>query len=97
MELENLIRATFPEDPDTAVAIAQCESSLNPEAVNHHNPNGSYDSGLMQINSVHTPRLSELGLDPKNAQDNLTYARILYDERGWQPWVCYTAGLIYAK
>lgn len=31
------IRAAFPEDPETAVAISQCESGLNQERIGDHN------------------------------------------------------------
>lgn len=81
--IEEKIRATFPESPDRAVAIAKCESGLNPKAVSP-----THDSGLMQLNDVHDTRLKELGLDKFDVDDNLTFARILYDERGWKPWAC---------
>ena len=42
-------------------AIAQIESAMNPKAVNH-NRNGSVDMGLMQINSIHIPRLVKNGI-----------------------------------
>ena len=38
-------------NPDLLRAIAIVESNLNPEAINY-NKNGSYDYGLMQINST---------------------------------------------
>lgn len=40
-----------------ATAIARVESGLNPAAINRANRNGTYDLGLMQINSIHQPRL----------------------------------------
>lgn len=84
----SLIRTTFPEDPHTALAIAECESGLNPEAYNPNNYDGSVDRGLMQINSTHDARMNELGLDPWNPEDNVQFARLLYDESGYRPWVC---------
>jgi soluble lytic murein transglycosylase-like protein len=77
--IKQKIRETFPEDPDRAVAIAKCESGLNPKAVSPTN-----DHGLMQINkTVHT-----VEGDIYDVETNLKYARKLYDERKWQPWVC---------
>ncbi|WP_136416912.1 lytic transglycosylase domain-containing protein [Herbaspirillum sp. ST 5-3] len=43
-------------------AIAKTESGLNPNAVNR-NKNGSYDIGLMQINSSWLPTLRKYGVD----------------------------------
>jgi len=43
-------------------AIAQVESGMNPVAVGK-NRNGTYDYGLMQINSIHLPSLRKLGID----------------------------------
>jgi len=71
-----------------AIAIAKCESNLNPHAVNRNNPNGTVDGGLWQINSVHDKRLKELGLDKFDPEDATTFARMLYEERGWRDWVC---------
>lgn len=82
------IKKVFPETPNTAVAIAKCESGLNPEATNTSNKNGTIDRGIMQINSIHDTN----GYDLYDVQDNLEFARKLYEESGWQPWVCYTRG-----
>lgn len=86
--IEEKIRDTFPEDPETALAIAHCESALNPSAINNRNKNGSVDKGLYQINSVHDKRVRELELDLFDTDDNLKIARLLYEEHGWKPWVC---------
>lgn len=88
--IEEKIRDTFPEAPNTAVAIAKCESGLNPNAINNRNKNGTTDGGLMQINSIHDKYLDELGLDKFDVDDNLKFARLLYEERGFAPWVCYS-------
>lgn len=62
--------------PELLYAIARTESNLNPKAVNrtHEKRTGSYDIGLMQINSRHLPKLSSFGIreaDLYNACINL--------------------------
>lgn len=90
-----MIIQTFPEDPHTALAIARCESGLNPTAFNDKNVTPTVDRGIFQINSVHDEALNRLGLDPWDVEDNVEFARYLYDQRGgWQDWVCYTHNLI---
>ncbi len=88
--MKALIRETFPEDPHTAIAIATCESGLKPHAYNPNNRNGSVDRGLMQLNSVHDHKLQAQGLDPWDPEDNIAFARQLYESEGWRPWVCFT-------
>lgn len=76
------IRETFPEQPETMLKIAKCESNFNYKIVSPTN-----DHGLFQINqAAHGKRLKELGIDPLTVDGNLQYARMLYDERGTQPW-----------
>lgn len=72
-----------------ALRVANCESGMNPNAKNSKNANGSVDSGIFQINSVHHTRMEKLGLDVWNPRDNIKFAKILYDESGFMPWVCY--------
>lgn len=51
-------------EPELLYAIAQVESGLKPDAINH-NADGSRDMGLMQINSMHLPRLRERGINER--------------------------------
>jgi soluble lytic murein transglycosylase-like protein len=82
--IEQKIRDTFPEDPETALKIAKCESNFIPTAKSPTN-----DHGLMQINlTVHSERVEEMGIDVYDIDDNLRFARLLYDESKWVPWVC---------
>ena len=68
--------------------MAKCESGLNPDAHNGKNANGTTDGGLFQINSSHDARMEKLGLDKYDPEDNVKFARILYEENNWKPWVC---------
>lgn len=49
----------FNIDPKLLWVIAYKESRHNPEAVSKKNKNGTYDIGIMQINSAHLPYLKK--------------------------------------
>lgn len=76
------ILETFPEAP-IMVNVARCESGLNPSA---DRANLGVDVGLFQINQVHLVTLNRLGLDRWDLEDNLTYARMLFDNAGLRDW-----------
>jgi hypothetical protein len=76
--------AGFPGDElHTAVAVAYAESLGDPNAVNR-NRNGSKDSGLWQINSVHG--FSDL----KNPLENARAAYEVWRIQGWSAWYAHT-------
>lgn len=56
-------------NPWLLYAIAKVESGHNPAAVSPRNRNGTIDQGLMQINTVHLPRLRRYGI-PESALKN---------------------------
>lgn len=58
-------------NPAMLVAIARTESSMNPAAINR-NRDGSYDLGLMQINSRWFPLLSRYGIGEQQLHDPCT-------------------------
>lgn len=71
------------------VEIAKCESGLR------HYVNGKVirgelnnaDVGIMQINETyHKSRAVSLGLDLEKLDDNIKFARLLYEEQGVRPW-----------
>jgi soluble lytic murein transglycosylase-like protein len=57
-------------------AIAKTESGLNPNAINKSNKNGSYDIGLMQINSRWLPTLRKHGIEEKQLYDACTSIQV---------------------
>ncbi|MFC3374905.1 lytic transglycosylase domain-containing protein [Rugamonas sp. CCM 8940] len=62
-------------NPHLLYAIAKTESGLNPAARNQ-NKNGSYDVGLMQINSSWLPRLRQFGLDERQLLEPCTSIQV---------------------
>lgn len=58
-------------NPYMLYAIAKTESGLNPAAINR-NKNGSYDLGMMQINSIWFPTLRRHGIDEQQLLDPCT-------------------------
>ena len=72
-----------------AIRVAWCESRLDPAAKNGSNGYGTVDRGLFQLNDGGT--MQRLGVDKEEAFDarvSALAALVLFEDRGWQPWVC---------
>lgn len=63
--------AYYKVNPLLLKAIARQESSMNPAATNK-NTNGTEDVGLMQINSIHLPKLAPAGINRERLRDPCT-------------------------
>lgn len=74
-----------------ALAIASAESGLRENAYNV-NSDGSIDSGIFQVNSVHWDKP---GCSPKelfDAKGNVDCAYTIWEASGWSPWVVWQNG-----
>ncbi len=72
------------------IQVARCESTFRHTLEDGSVLRGKVDSrdtGVMQINShYHGKAAAALGLDLENFEDNMAYARNLYEKQGTQPW-----------
>lgn len=83
-DIESLIRQEFGSEGDKAVAIAKCESSLDPSRIgDKHMDYWSY--GLFQINQTWHKYSKETLLDPVQ---NVRIAHEIYLKGGWDRWSC---------
>ena len=83
----NKIIDVFGKDSEVMLKIAKCESGLK-----QHDDNGNVlvsstsDTGAFQINQVHNENLNKLKLDPRKLDDNVRYAKMLFDASGTRDW-----------
>lgn len=81
LTIEEKIAKAFPENPKVMIAIAKAESGLNPMAA-HKNTNGTHDTGLFQVNSIH----GYSDLDMLDVDKNIAAARAIYEKQGIVAW-----------
>ena len=81
-------------DLNTANAIAGAESKYNTTAVGGPNKDGTYDYGLMQINSIHNPTAAQ----KTDGAANALMAYQIYQAAGnkFTPWSTYNSGAYHA-
>lgn len=82
------IRAAFPETPDVAVAVAQCESHMDASREGDMQME-KHSYGLFQINQTWHPYSKETLVNP---DENIKIARKIFDSGGWNRWSCYRFG-----
>lgn len=86
---EAIVREYFKDIP-VMIQVARCESTFrhtlaDGTVLRGHVDNA--DTGVMQINKrYHEKTATSMGLDLENIQDNMAYARYLYEKQGTQPW-----------
>lgn len=96
--IEEEIRTVFHEEPNTAVAIAKCESGLKADIQSHHilSYGREQSFGVFQIHAKdHEGTAKRLGLEDyrTDVKDNVQMARFLYDNRGnFNDWTCFKSG-----
>lgn len=86
-----IIDSVFGSYSDAAIAVARCESSLNPSAVNPTPIAGSHATGLFQILYPSTwDTTSQAGNSPYDAQANALAAYEIFSRDGysWREWQC---------
>jgi hypothetical protein len=83
----------IPTDPSYPVLerILQCESDGQHYATTGQvlikiNKNGTYDTGLYQINSIWGQQATALGYDLTRKEDNKAFALWLYKNKGTEAW-----------
>lgn len=88
-DTEQLVRSYFKDIP-VMIQIARCESTFR-----HTLEDGSVlqgkvdpaDTGVMQINKrYHEKAATSMNLNLDKVEENLAYARHLYETQGTQPW-----------
>lgn len=86
--VEGIIQRYFGPNTSKALAVARCESGLNPAAMS---PGGG-NHGLFQINNVHSGTFESVTGVPwsgrYDAEANTRFAKWLFDQSGWGPWAC---------
>ena len=81
---EQIIRDVFGADAEDAIKVFTCEGLRSNKCNDGLNKNGSVDCGVAQINSVHGVARKWL----LNPEINIRIAYQLFQEQGWNPWVC---------
>ncbi len=87
----SIIQSVFGSYSDQAIAVARCESSLNPSAVNPTSIGGSHATGLFQILYPSTwNTTSQASRSPYDAQANTMAAYEIFKRDGysWREWSC---------
>lgn len=78
------IKKVFGNHSEEALQVAKCESGIADKT--NINKNGTFDSNIFQINSIHVKRFGAGFI--KDWKENINVAYKIFDEQNWNPWVC---------
>jgi hypothetical protein len=103
-DTERIVREYFKDIP-VMIQVAKCESHFRHELSDGSILKGRVDpadTGVMQINKrYHESTAIKLGLNLENIEDNMAYARYLYETQGTKPWnasaPCWSKTLAYGN
>jgi hypothetical protein len=83
--VEDKIRKVFGAQAENALRIVKCESSFKTDALGDTNtPHPS--AGLFQIRLLPERQITKEQMF--NVDENINYAKMLFDKHGWKPWSC---------
>lgn len=86
IKIVRTIEKVFGKDAPVMLKIAECESGLRHTKSGEVIKSKTGDGGVFQINQVHLKELKELNLDRDKLEDNILYAKYLFDQRGTADW-----------
>lgn len=84
--IPDMIRAEFGASANFALAVARCESGLNPRATG-----AAAERGIFQIHPVNRGWLNRNGFtwsQMYEAGPNIRAAALMWRQNGWGPWTC---------
>jgi len=86
-----MINQVFGPDAPAANRVAQCESSMDPNAFNPEPVGNSHAEGLFQVLYPSTWQTTpQASSSPYNANANILAAHAIFmrDGKSWREWVC---------
>jgi hypothetical protein len=88
--LSYIIEVFGDDSADAITIINKCENhAFDPKATNW-NRNGTWDTGIFQINQIHGYTMDEM----QDWRKNIDAAKKIFDNRGWTAWSCsYVVGV----
>lgn len=88
-DVRDYITQVFGSQAKNAIAVAKCESGLNPTRINNNPRTKDYSVGVFQINLFGSLRNGRPAEDKLlDAKFNIDYAYEMYQRQGWGPWSC---------